>query len=73
VQLSQNIQYRIDGVDRPGEAPAEDPRWHYIGVHEGVARVVDHRAEAVMLSVDRLVPVGHGHLSYVAPLARPVA
>jgi hypothetical protein len=38
-----------------------------------VARYVDHRAQALMLSVDRLVEVDHGHLSYVSLLARPVA
>jgi hypothetical protein len=72
VQFSQQITYRIDGVEGPGEAPAEYGRWHFIGVHEGVARFVDHRAEALMLSVDRLVEVDHGHLCYSVSSPTPV-
>jgi hypothetical protein len=41
-------------------------------VHEGVARFVDHRAEALMLSVDRLVEVDHGHLCYSFSSPTPV-
>jgi hypothetical protein len=74
MQFSQQITYRIDGVEDPGEAPAEYGRWSYIGTLDGVARFLDHQAQAVMLEVERLAEVDHGHLRYVSPpTPRPVA
>jgi hypothetical protein len=63
-ELTQAIKYRIDGIDEPGEAPAEYARWHYIGVLDGVARFNDGQGTARMLDVDRLVVVEHGRLRY---------
>jgi hypothetical protein len=62
--LSQAITYRIDGVEGPGQAPAEYARWSYIGTLDGVARFLDGQAKAVMLEVDRLLVIDQGHLSY---------
>jgi hypothetical protein len=64
MQFSQAIRYRIDGVERPGEGPAGYARWAYVGTLEGVARFLDHQAQAVMLELDRLVVVDDGHLVY---------
>jgi hypothetical protein len=64
--LTQTIVYRIDGIDEPGDAPAEsdDARWSYVGSIGGVARFLDPSATAAMLELDRLIIVGNGHLAY---------
>jgi hypothetical protein len=61
--LTQAIQYRIDGADRPGVAPAEYPRWSYIGHLDGEVRFHDG-CTGMTLALDRLTEVERGHLVY---------